>query len=57
MSEKQKTLGQVAFEAARDVTGCDMDWDQANQVKWEAAAKAVIDEANKRLDKFEDQEW
>lgn len=36
-----KTLGQIAFEAAAEATGCEQSWQDANQAKWEAAAEAV----------------
>lgn len=42
------TLGQVAFEAAKAATGCDKQWQDANQKKWEAAGLAVWNKANRR---------
>ena len=37
----EKTIGQIAYEAAAKVTNCDQPWSKANQAKWEAAAEAV----------------
>ena len=39
-----ETLGQIAFEAAAKETFCDKGWSEANQQKWEAAARAVAEE-------------
>jgi len=36
-----KTLGQVAYEAAAAVTGCEQPWAEATQAKWEAAGEAA----------------
>lgn len=48
MSE-EKTLGQIAYEAAAAVTACGQPWNEANKAKWEMAANAVLVEAGKRL--------
>lgn len=36
-----KTLGQIAYEAATEVAGKGGPWDEAPQLRWEAAAEAV----------------
>lgn len=41
-----KSLGRIAYEAAAQETGCTQPWEEANQPKWEAAAKAVADEVS-----------
>lgn len=41
MSE-EKTLGQIAYEAAADYNGDVRSWDEADQGTWEVAAKAVV---------------
>jgi hypothetical protein len=40
----RKTPGQIAYEAAAGVTGCQQPWAGANQEKWEAAGRAVATE-------------
>ena len=37
----EKELGFIAYEAARQVTGCSQGWVMADQEKWIAAALAV----------------
>jgi len=42
MSDKElNELGRIAYGAACLATGCKQSWDEANQGKWIAAAKAV----------------
>ena len=36
-----KSIGQIAYEAAARLTKCNQPWSEANQLKWEDAAKAV----------------
>lgn len=35
-------IGRIAYEAAAEATGCTQPWEQANQAKWEAAARGVL---------------
>lgn len=35
-------LGRIAYEAAAAETGCTQPWEEANQAKWIAGAKAVV---------------
>ena len=36
-------LGKIAYEAAAKQTGCKQPWEEANQLKWIAAAQAVAE--------------
>lgn len=35
-------IGRIAYEAAAAATGCTQPWEQADQVKWTAAARGVL---------------
>jgi len=45
-----KTLGQIACEAAAEITGCQQPWSEATMDKWEAAAKAVAERCAKECE-------
>jgi hypothetical protein len=45
-----KTLGQIAYEAAAEVTGCQQPWSEATKEKWDAAAKAVAERCAKECE-------
>lgn len=45
-----REIGRIAYEAAAKVAGCEQPWTQANQAKWNAAAKGVLAWACRELD-------
>ena len=45
----EQELGFIAYEAAREATGCSQGWGMANQKKWIAAAKAVQQHERQRV--------
>lgn len=47
--------GQIAYEAAAKESGCDQPWSEANQLKWNKAANAVL--ANFVCTRFQARVW
>jgi hypothetical protein len=50
MEKSIEKLGQVAFESAAKLTDCKQTWEEANQAKWCAAAKGIVDALNKGIE-------
>lgn len=43
-------IGQIAYKAATRATGCEQPWEDANQDKWTAAARAVLEWACQQME-------
>ena len=49
---REETLAQIGYEAAAKMTGCEQPWADANQMKWQAAADAVVEECAAKLERL-----